>query len=203
MAKKRAATLGELRATGYEVLPVREEMRKNLIARLRNDDELFPGIVGFEQTVIPQLENAILSGQDVMLLGERGQAKSRIIRSLTSLLDEWTPVIEGAEIPENPFAPISAQGKQIVEDQGEDTPIRWMHRDERFGEKLATPDITIADLIGENRSDQGGGGSLPLRRAHHPLRAGPAHQPRHLRHQRAARPRRAHPGGAAQRHGGA
>ena len=149
MAKKRAATLGELRASGYEVLPVREEMRKNLIVCLRAGDNLFPGIVGFEQTVIPQLENAILSGQDIMFLGERGQAKSRIIRGLTALLDEWTPVIDGAEIPENPFAPISAQGKQIIDVEGGDTPIRWMHRDERFGEKLATPDITIADLIGE------------------------------------------------------
>ena len=149
MANKRAATLGELRESGYEVLPVREEMRSNLITHLRQGDDLFPGIVGFDDTVIPQLENAILSGQDVIMLGERGQAKSRIIRSLTSLLDEWTPVIDGAEIPENPFRPITAEGKQIVEEQGDDTPIRWMHRDERYGEKLATPDITIADLIGE------------------------------------------------------
>ena len=149
MANKRAATLGELRESGYEVLPVREEMRSNLITHLRQGDDLFPGIVGFDDTVIPQLENAILSGQDVIMLGERGQAKSRIIRSLTSLLDEWTPVIDGAEIPENPFRPITAEGKQIVEQQGDDTPIRWMHRDERYGEKLATPDITIADLIGE------------------------------------------------------
>jgi magnesium chelatase subunit I len=99
--------------------------------------------------VIPQIENAILSGQDMILLGERGQAKSRIIRSLTSLLDEWTPTIEGAEIPENPFAPISAQGKAIVAAEGDNTPIKWVHRLERYGEKLATPDITIADLIGE------------------------------------------------------
>ncbi len=149
MANKRAATLRALRESGYEVLPVREEMRKNLIARLSEGADIFPGIVGFDETVVPQLENAILSGQDVIILGERGQAKSRLIRSLTSLLDEWTPVIEGAEIPENPFAPITAQGRAIIEEQGEDTPIRWLHRDERYGEKLATPDITIADLIGE------------------------------------------------------
>ena len=149
MANKRAATLGALRESGYEALPVREEMRKNLIARLREGEDIFPGIVGYDETVVPQLENAILSGQDVIMLGERGQAKSRIIRSLTSLLDEWTPVIEGAEIPENPFAPITAQGRAIIEEQGEDTAIRWLHRDDRYGEKLATPDITIADLIGE------------------------------------------------------
>ena len=149
MANKRAATLGALRESGYEVLPVREEMRKNLIARLREGEDIFPGVVGYDETVVPQLENAILSGQDVIMLGERGQAKSRIIRSLTSLLDEWTPVIEGAEIPENPFAPITAQGRTIIEEQGEDTAIRWLHRDDRYGEKLATPDITIADLIGE------------------------------------------------------
>ena len=149
MANKRPATLGALRESGYEVLPVREEMRKNLIARLNGGDDIFPGIVGYDETVVPQVENAILSGQDVIMLGERGQAKSRIIRSLTSLLDEWTPVLEGAEIPENPFAPITAQGRAIIEEQGEATPIRWLHRDERYGEKLATPDISIADLIGE------------------------------------------------------
>ena len=149
MANDQPATLGALRASGYEVLPVREEIRKNLIAHLEAGRSLFPGIMGYEDTVVPQIENAILCGHDVILLGERGQAKSRIIRSLTSLLDEWTPVIAGAEIPENPFAPISEQGRQIVEEQGDDTPISWMHRDERYGEKLATPDITIADLIGE------------------------------------------------------
>ena len=149
MSSQRPATLGALRESGYEVLPVREEMRRNLIAKIEEGEDVFPGIVGFDDSVIPQLENAILGGQDIMLLGERGQAKSRITRSLTALLDEWTPIIEGAEIPENPYAPISAQSRVIVEEQGDDTPIRWMHRDERYGEKLATPDITIADLIGE------------------------------------------------------
>jgi magnesium chelatase subunit I len=149
LANEQPATLGALRASGYQVLPIREEIRKNLIANLERGEHLFPGIMGYEDTVIPQLENALLSGHDIILLGERGQAKSRIIRSLTSLLDEWTPIIAGVEIPENPFAPISEQGRQMVEEMGDDTPISWMHRDERYGEKLATPDITIADLIGE------------------------------------------------------
>ena len=149
MANDHAATLGELRKSGYQVRPVREELRANLIEALESGAELFPEIQGYDETVIPQLENAILSGHDIILLGERGQAKSRLIRSLISLLDEWTPTIAGAEIPENPFAPISEQGRQIVAEHGDDTPLQWMHRDDRYGEKLATPDITIADLIGE------------------------------------------------------
>ena len=149
MPNEQPATLGALRASGYRVLPIRAEIRKNLIASLEQGVRLFPGIKGYEETVIPQLQNAILSGHDIIMLGERGQAKSRIIRSLTSLLDEWTPVIAGVEIPEDPFAPISEQARRLVEELGDDTPISWLHRDERYGEKLATPDITIADLIGE------------------------------------------------------
>ena len=149
MASDHPTTLGELRRSGYEVRPVREEMRANLIGALEQGVNLFPEIQGYAETVIPQVENAILSGHDIILLGERGQAKSRLIRSLVALLDEWTPTIAGAEIPENPFAPISEQARQIVEEQGDETPIHWVHRDERYGEKLATPDITIADLIGE------------------------------------------------------
>ncbi|MEX2032134.1 MAG: magnesium chelatase, partial [Dehalococcoidia bacterium] len=149
MANDRPATLGQLKAAGIKILPVREEMRRNLIVKIRSGEDIFPGIVGYEDTVVPQLQNAILSGQDIILLGERGQAKSRIIRSLVSLLDEWTPVLEGCEIPEDPFNPISPVGKRLVEEHGDDTPVRWMHRSERYGEKLATPDITIADLIGE------------------------------------------------------
>ena len=145
----KATTLGELKASNYQVLTVREEMRRNLIVKLKASEDVFPQIVGYQDTVIPQLENAILSGQDIILLGERGQAKSRIIRSLTNLLDEHTPVLAHVEIPENPFAPISSQGKKIIAEQGDDAEITWMHRDERYGEKLATPDITIADLIGE------------------------------------------------------
>ena len=144
-----ATTLGELKASGYEVLSVKAEMRRNLIAKLRRGERLFPGIVGYEETVIPQIANAILGGQDIMMLGERGQAKSRILRGLTNLLDDETPIIKGAEIPENPFEPITAQGRAIVEDAGDDTPIAWLPRSERYAEKLATPDITIADLIGE------------------------------------------------------
>ena len=149
MANERAATLGELKASGFEPRTVRDELRENLIVKLRSGEDLFPGIVGFDDTVVPQLQNAILSGQDIILLGERGQAKSRIIRSLTSLLDEWTPVLAGCEIPESPLAPITPQGIAMVAEQGDETPISWMHRDDRYGEKLATPDITIADLIGE------------------------------------------------------
>ena len=144
-----ASTFGELKASGYQVLPVKAEIRRNLIKLLRDKQPLFPGVVGFDNTVIPQLTNAILGSQDVIFLGERGQAKSRIVRSLTKLLDEYTPVIDGTEIPENPFQPISAEGKAIMADQGDSAPIQWLHRDERYAEKLATPDITIADLIGE------------------------------------------------------
>ena len=149
MANDHTTTLGGLRRSGYRVRPVREEMRANLIEALSTGVNLFPGIQGFDETVIPQLENAILSGHDIILLGTRGQAKSRLIRTLTTLLDEWTPTIAGAEIPENPYAPISEQGRQVIEEFGDDAPIYWMNRDERYGEKLATPDITIADLIGE------------------------------------------------------
>jgi magnesium chelatase subunit I len=144
-----AKTLGELKASNYQVLPVREEMRRNLMQKLQAKEDVFPAIVGYQETVIPQIENAILSGQDIILLGERGQAKSRIIRSLTTLLDDFTPTLADVEIPENPLAPISAQGKKIVEEQGDEAAIAWLPRDSRYGEKLATPDITIADLIGE------------------------------------------------------
>ncbi|MCS7293811.1 MAG: magnesium chelatase [Chloroflexota bacterium] len=149
MSLERPRTLGELKASGYKVLPVREEMRRNLIEKIRRGERLFPGIYGYDETVIPHIVNAILAGQDIIFLGERGQAKSRIIRSLVSLLDEYTPVLAGCEIPENPYAPITKQGRDIVAEAGDDAPIEWLHRSERYGEKLATPDITIADLIGE------------------------------------------------------
>ncbi|HLL50885.1 MAG TPA: sigma 54-interacting transcriptional regulator, partial [Thermomicrobiales bacterium] len=144
-----AATIGELRATGYTVQSVNEEMRRNLIRMIRRGEELFPGVVGYEDTVIPQVENAILSGQDIIFLGERGQAKTRIARSLVNLLDEYVPIIEGCEINDDPFNPICAVCKQKVDAQGDATPVEWLGRDRRYGEKLATPDITIADLIGE------------------------------------------------------
>ncbi len=142
-------TLGELRESGYKVQTVKEEMRRNLIEKMRQGEQLFPGILGFEESVIPQLENAILSGQDVIFLGERGQAKSRLIRSLVSLLDEEMPVIAGSEVNDNPYEPISKYGRDLVAELGDQTPIGWLPRDRRYGEKLATPDITIADLIGE------------------------------------------------------
>ena len=146
---ERPRTVGELRESGYRPMPVREEMRKNLIARIRSGEELFPGVYGYDETVIPHIVNAILAGQDIIFLGERGQAKSRIIRSLTALLDDAYPVLADCEIPEDPFDPITTQGRQILEQQGDDAPLVWLDRSQRYGEKLATPDITIADLIGE------------------------------------------------------
>lgn len=148
-AAKRPQTVGALRKCKYEVIPVREEMRKNLIAKIRAEEIVFPGIVGFEQTVIPQLENAILAGQDIILLGERGQAKSRIIRSLTNLLDEAIPKIADCEINDNPYEPICRACRDKVAELGDKTPLEWISREERYSEKLATPDISIADLIGE------------------------------------------------------
>jgi magnesium chelatase subunit I len=143
------STIGELRQSGYQVLSVKEEMRKNLIAKIRRRDELFPGIVGYEHTVIPQVENAILSGQDMILLGERGQAKSRIARSLINLLDAESPAIAGCETNDDPFNPICRACKERVAAEGDAVPVDWIPADRRYGEKLATPDITIADLIGE------------------------------------------------------
>ena len=143
------STLGELRSTGYKVQSVKQEMRRNLIDKMKKGVDLFPGILGFEDTVIPQLQNAILSGQDIIFLGERGQAKSRLIRSLVNLLDAEIPVVSGSEVNDDPFQPISKYAQDLVADQGESTPIEWVDRERRYGEKLATPDITIADLIGE------------------------------------------------------
>jgi magnesium chelatase subunit I len=124
-------------------------MRDNLIAKIRRGEELVPGVVGYDQTVIPQIENAILSGQDIILLGERGQAKTRIARGLVNLLDEAIPIVAGSEINDDPFNPVSKYARDLIEERGDDTPIIWVGRDRRYGEKLATPDTTIADLIGE------------------------------------------------------
>ncbi len=145
----RPTTFGELREAGYEPRSIREEMRGNLIARMRRGDDLFPGIVGYDRTVIPQVENAILSGQDIILLGERGQAKTRLARNLVNLLDEAIPIVAGSEINDDPFAPVSRYARDLVEEQRDRTPVEWVGRDRRYGEKLATPDTTIADLIGE------------------------------------------------------
>jgi magnesium chelatase subunit I len=142
-------TIGELRQSEYEVVSVKQEMRRNLARKIRAGEELFPGIVGYEESVIPQLENAIMSGQDAILLGERGQAKSRLARALVNLLDEETPVIAGCEISDDPYMPICQPCRDKVAEHGDAVEIHWLARDLRYGEKLATPDITIADLIGE------------------------------------------------------
>src|SRR5438132_1442360 len=145
----RAGTLGELRASGWESRPVKEEVRANALARIASGEPLVAGVIGFDDTVLPQLENALLAGHDVIFLGERGQAKTRMIRSLTELLDQWLPIVAGSEINDNPFAPVSRHARDVIREHGDDTSIEWVHRDTRFGEKLATPDTSIADLIGE------------------------------------------------------
>ncbi len=145
----RPATLGELRKSKYVIRPVKDELRENLIERLRRKEPLFPGIIGYEHTVIPALTNAILARHDIILLGLRGQAKTRIVRQLHTLLDEYTPVVKGSEINDNPFAPVSKYAVDLVQECGDATPIEWLHRSHRYGEKLATPDVTIADLIGD------------------------------------------------------
>ncbi|MEN3026475.1 MAG: magnesium chelatase [Chlorobiota bacterium] len=147
--KPTARTLGELKRSGYRVVPVKEEMRRNLIEKLRRRERLFPGIIGFDDTVIPQLVNAILAKHDFILLGLRGQAKTRIARMLVNLLDEYIPTVAGSEVNDNPFAPISKYAVDLIAELGDETPIEWIHRSERYGEKLATPDVTIADLIGD------------------------------------------------------
>jgi magnesium chelatase subunit I len=146
---QRPQTLGELRESGYHVLPVREEMRRNLLAKIASGEPIFPGILGYDDTVIPQIENAILAGQDIIFLGERGQAKTRLARALVNLLDEEVPIVAGSEINDNPFAPISKYARDLIAEMGDKTPIAWIRREDRYAEKLATPDTTIADLIGE------------------------------------------------------
>ena len=142
-------TLGELRAAGYRRRSVKEELRANLIERIRDGQPFMPGILGYDETVLPQLENAILAGQDVILLGERGQAKSRIARSLIGLLDPWIPYVADTELHDDPLHPVSPLARSIVADAGDATPISWWAAEDRYSEKLSTPDISIADLIGE------------------------------------------------------
>jgi magnesium chelatase subunit I len=146
---QRPETVGQLRASGYRPRTVKQELRANLMARLGEGEELFPGVIGFEESVVPAVENAILAGQDIVFLGERGQAKTRMARLLVNLLDEAIPVLAAGELNDEPFAPISASGRAALEVLGDEAPIEWLPRDRRYGEKLATPDITIADLIGE------------------------------------------------------
>ncbi|MEE8076827.1 MAG: sigma 54-interacting transcriptional regulator [Candidatus Binatia bacterium] len=146
---KLAKTVGELKKSGYMVLTVHEEMKKNLVQCLETGNRILPGIIGYDDTVIPEIENAILSGHHMILLGERGQAKSRIIRSLVSLLDELIPVVQGCEINDHPFAPVCRACRRRMEEEGDGLAIDWIGREHRYGEKLATPDASIADLIGE------------------------------------------------------
>src|SRR5712675_2581439 len=149
-----ATTLGELKQTEWasparRQRTVKDEMRENLICLLENGSPLFPGIVGYEETVLPQLVNAILSRHNFILLGLRGQAKSRILRQLVTLLDEEIPIIAGSEVNDDPFEPISKYGRELIAERGESTPVAWLPREVRFVEKLATPDVTIADIIGD------------------------------------------------------
>jgi len=142
-------TLGALRASGHEARTVKDELRANLLARLAAGEDPFPGVVGIEDTVRPQLERALLAGHDLVLLGERGQGKTRLLRTLVGLLDEWTPVIEGSEINEHPYEPVSVWGRRQVATHGDATRVSWLHRSQRYGEKLATPDTSVGDLIGD------------------------------------------------------
>ena len=142
-------TVGQLKASGYKPSSVKDELRRNTIAKLRAGEALFPHLVGYEETVIPQIIHGILSRHDMLFLGLRGQAKTRILRMLPDLLDEWIPILAGCEIPDDPIAPRLNAGKRIVSEQGDDAPVEWVHRSSRYHEKLATPDVTIADLIGE------------------------------------------------------
>jgi len=145
----RPAALGDLRASGWESRPVKEEIRANAVNRLAAGQPLVDGVIGYDDTVLPQLANALLAGHDVIFLGERGQAKTRMIRSLVNLLDEWMPVVAGSEINDDPYHPISSHARVLLAERGDETPIEWVHRERRYGEKLATPDTSIADLIGE------------------------------------------------------
>ncbi|OAN39547.1 sigma 54-interacting transcriptional regulator [Mycolicibacterium iranicum] len=145
-------TVGELRASGHRERSVKAEIRENLLAALASGapvDEVWPGILGFEDTVIPQLERALIAGHDIVLLGERGQGKTRLLRALTGMLDEWTPVIGGAELGEHPYSPITPESIRRAADSGDDLPVEWRHRSERYTEKLATPDTSVADLVGD------------------------------------------------------
>ncbi len=142
-------TLADLRAAGHHQMSVKAEIRENLRARLAAGEDPFPGVVGFDETVRPQLERALLAGHDIVLLGERGQGKTRLIRTLVGLLDEWTPVVEGCEINDHPFAPVCARCRRLAAEVGDMMPVGWLHRSQRYAEKLATPDTSVGDLVGD------------------------------------------------------
>ncbi len=149
MRTDRPRTLGELRSSGYRIESVKDEMRRNLVSKVESGEPLFPDILGYEETVVPQIQNAILSKHDMLFLGLRGQAKTRMLRQLVHLLDEAIPIVAGSELNDHPYAPISKPARDLIAEKGDDTPIEWIGQDRRFHEKLATPDVTIADLIGE------------------------------------------------------
>ncbi|HMR84720.1 MAG TPA: magnesium chelatase, partial [Niabella sp.] len=142
-------TLGELKKSGYKPQSIKEEIRQNLISRLKSGETTFPGIVGYEDSVIPETERALLSKHNILLLGLRGQAKTRMARQMTELLDEYIPVVAGSEINDDPLNPVSKYAIDLIAEKGDDTPIEWLHRSQRYGEKLATPDVSVADLIGD------------------------------------------------------
>ncbi len=142
-------TFGALKEAGYQSISIKDELRKNLIQKLKNNETVFEGVWGYENTVIPELETAILSRHNINLLGLRGQAKTRLARLMVTLLDEYIPVVAGSEINDDPFQPLSRYATELLKEKGDETPITWLHRDERFAEKLATPDVTVADLIGD------------------------------------------------------
>src|SRR6056297_2322339 len=145
----RASTLGELKKSGWKSISVKDEIRQNLIRKIKTKEELFPGILGYEKTVLPQIQHALLSKHDMILLGLRGQAKTRILRILVQFMDEYIPVVKGSEINDDPLNPLSKYAKDLIAEKGDDTPVEWLHRSYRYGEKLATPDTTVADLIGD------------------------------------------------------
>ncbi|MEV7230208.1 sigma 54-interacting transcriptional regulator [Polymorphospora sp. NPDC051019] len=142
-------TVGELRAAGHSYRTVKQEVRENLLARMRSGEPRFPGVVGYDDTVLPEVERALLAGHDLVLLGERGQGKTRLLRSLVGLLDEWTPVIAGSELNEHPLHPVTPTARALATRAGDDLPVGWLHRSMRYGEKLATPDTSVGDLIGD------------------------------------------------------
>ncbi|MDQ3430673.1 MAG: magnesium chelatase, partial [Actinomycetota bacterium] len=146
MSAPAPTTLGQLRSDGHEHRGVKAEIRANLLAALRAGQDPFPGIVGFEDTVRPELERALLAGHDVVLLGERGQGKTRLMRTVVGLLDEWSPVVEGCEINDHPYSPVCGRCQALVAQRGDAVPVGWRHRDQRYGEKLATPDTSVGDL---------------------------------------------------------
>ena len=149
MNSNKIKTLGELKKSGYKPKSIKDEIRDNLISRLQNDQTTFKGIIGYEETVIPDVERALLSRHNILFLGLRGQAKTRMARQMTDLLDEYVPYIAGSEINDDPLAPISKYGRELIAQQGNETPIEWLHKSQRYGEKLATPDVSVADLVGD------------------------------------------------------